>query len=123
MTDLNGDGKLDLVVDGATLLGNGDGTFQQPTHLSLGYQAAVADFNGDGIPDIAMQDFAAVVSIYPGNGDGTFGAPVNFFAGNDSTFMATGDFNGDGKPDLAVVNANYGVNYPGFVAILLNTTP
>lgn len=67
--DMNGDGKLDVVVgdwgtsDGssnngsvAILLGNGDGTFQAPQiFLSGGNEVptiAVADLNGDGKPDI-----------------------------------------------------------------------
>src|SRR5580704_11027220 len=35
---------------------------------------AVGDFNGDGVPDLAVSEFG--VSILLGNGDGTFQAPV-----------------------------------------------
>jgi hypothetical protein len=65
--DFNGDGKLDLVVSNApggrapqtisVLLGKGDGTFQAPAsfpvHGSTPFQLTVADFNGDGKPDVA----------------------------------------------------------------------
>jgi uncharacterized protein (TIGR03437 family) len=51
--DFNADGKLDLVTDGGMVLaGNGDGTFRVPIFIQAG-SAAVADFNGDGSPDIA----------------------------------------------------------------------
>jgi hypothetical protein len=61
--DFNRDGKLDLVASGLTvseLLGNGDGTFSAPIGLipfgaqGTGGAFAVADFNGDKRPDIAM---------------------------------------------------------------------
>jgi hypothetical protein len=65
VADLNGDGKLDVVIPGygsiptgpVVLQGNGDGTFtaQQTTYAgNSNLSAAVADFNGDGMPDIAL---------------------------------------------------------------------
>jgi hypothetical protein len=64
VTDVNGDGKLDLVLSApeSVLLGNGDGTFGNPitvlggcTNLACPLSALlVADFNGDKRPDIAI---------------------------------------------------------------------
>ncbi|HYA18576.1 MAG TPA: FG-GAP-like repeat-containing protein [Bryobacteraceae bacterium] len=70
---------------------------------------AVADFNGDGIPDFATTNSGSNnVSVFLGNGSGGFtAAPGSPFAVGTSPFpIAAGDFNGDGIPDLAV--ANYG---------------
>jgi FG-GAP-like repeat len=45
---------LDLVWNGALYLGNGDGTFQQAPLGISGTPLAIADLNGDGIPDLLM---------------------------------------------------------------------
>lgn len=64
---------------------------------------AVADFNGNKIPDIAVacnnassQDLA----ILSGNGGGGFMAPVTFAIGRNPTAVVTRDLDGDGKPDV-----------------------
>ncbi len=134
--DFNGDGKPDLVAIttlGATqtvavLFGNGDETFQSPVYYAVpggGASVYVADFNGDGKPDLAVTpplpapgDAAPkTISILLGNGNGTFGAPTAVQVGNQPSSLAVADFNGDGKPDLAVVVAPTGT--AGAVAILL----
>ena len=81
---------------------------------------AVGDFNGDGIPDLAVSEFG--VDILLGNGDGTFKARVlapGFLPYIE--FFAVGDFNGDGKLDLAVAYCNdtFSTTQPGAVEILL----
>jgi uncharacterized protein (TIGR03437 family) len=57
VADINGDGNVDLVVTNslgvAVLRGKGDGTFQDPVYYGSGSFVAVADFNGDGITDLA----------------------------------------------------------------------
>jgi len=114
--DFNHDGNLDLAVildttspnALAVMLGNGDGTFQSPVFYptdELPSSLAVADFNGDGIPDLVVT--ANEADVYLGNGDGTFQAPVYYNAGQFPEYVVTGDFNGDGKVDLAVVDDLY----------------
>jgi uncharacterized protein (DUF2141 family) len=116
--DFNGDGNLDLAVADAgdplgggadagvsVLLGNGDGTFQSAVIYDAGagcFLVAVADFNGDGKPDLAM-DYGVLL----GNGDGTFQNAIPFPPGNyyfNIQPLAVGDFNGDGKLDLVVAD-------------------
>jgi hypothetical protein len=65
---------------------------------------AMGDFNGDGIPDLAVANYGGTVSVLLGQGDGTFQKAVNYAAGAGPFSVAVGDFNGDGIFDLAVAN-------------------
>jgi VCBS repeat protein len=123
--DINGDGKLDLVIPTVdptsstwsltTLLGNGDGTFQTPIVSSGGSGTnpiiAIAGFNSDDKPDVAVvlglgNNNGPGDSVYVclGNGDGSFAPPVSYFAGVNTSSVVAADFNNDGKVDLAVSN-------------------
>ncbi|MGA2653308.1 MAG: FG-GAP-like repeat-containing protein [Terracidiphilus sp.] len=120
--DFNGNGIPDLAVANAIdstvmiLMGNGDGTFAQATNSPVPVGAepssiVVADFNGDGVPDLAVANYGSnTLTILLGNGGGTFTQAANspVTVGSGSISVAAGDFNGDGVPDLAVVN--YGQN-------------
>jgi hypothetical protein len=155
--DFNGDGILDLAVANSgerdlddffergaaagqpgtvsVLLGDRDGTFRAAGTITVGStpkSLAVADFNGDGRPDLAVADFGDdAVLVLLSNGDGTFQAAGRVPVGAGPASLVAGDFNGDGRPDLAVANfgnfdvdgnpdaltANHGSN---FVSVLLN---
>ena len=125
--DFNGDGAIDIASVNSyaktltILLGNGNGAFSPVSQLptlpvyqsflfGVGSRAgAMADFTGDGKPDLALavgndSYSAGNVVVFPGNGGGTLGTPVvnNFYA----TALAPADFNGDTQQDLAYANEN-----------------
>jgi hypothetical protein len=119
VADVNGDGKLDLIVatccesngdgEAAVLLGNGDGTFQAPVFYdSGGLQGgplAVADLTGNGIPDIVMANWdnsTGNVGVLLGNGDGTFQPALISAAPVDPSCLTIADVNRDGKLDALV---------------------
>jgi len=131
-SDLNQDGKVDLVFTGhevfpppepsngivSVALGNGDGTFGVPTDFETGFfPAAVAasDFNGDGRPDLAVANSSGnTVSLLLGNGGGTFGTKLDFGTGSYPSDVVAADMDGDGKVDL--VTSDQG----GTVTVLKN---
>jgi hypothetical protein len=109
--DLNNDKKLDLVWNSAVYLGNGDGTFQQASLGIPGTQLAIADLNGDGIPDLVMNSTGpGSVNVYAGNGNGTF-QPAPFYtaalpnqAVTPEARASIGDVNADGHLDIVLEN-------------------
>jgi FG-GAP-like repeat/Cep192 domain 4/Protein of unknown function (DUF1573)/Abnormal spindle-like microcephaly-assoc'd, ASPM-SPD-2-Hydin len=107
--DFNNDGKIDLATSQSSLLlGSGDGTFTLSNISLVSGPVATADFNSDGIPDLAIGDgnsngvalvylSAAVVNLAP--------SPVNF-----------GDVSvGQSSPPVTVTLTNLGiVSIPSF---------
>ena len=113
--DFNGDGIPDLAVINAVanqsngisvFLGAGNGGFTWAVSPAVGTDPSsmvVGDFNGDGIPDLAVVNSTSqTVTVLLGNGDGTFKAAGSPVTGYDFWSIVVGDFNGDGIPDLAL---------------------
>lgn len=117
-------------TDIGVLLGNGDGTFQAAAVYSSGGiyadAIAVADMNGDGIPDLVVADCGAnnqnncaggSVGVLLGVGDGTFGtAKLAPTLTTGATSVAVADLNGDGHLDVII---GTGSNTAGSVGVLL----
>ena len=111
--DVNRDGKPDIITVSSdqyadavlqTFLNWGGGKFSPgPTYgnLTFGYLLAAADFNGDGVPDLAVRNDPGT-QILLGKKDGSFtaGPQFNFI----SRQGAARDLNGDHRQDLVLTS-------------------
>lgn len=110
VADINGDGKLDLIVgnvqgDVLTVLGNGDGTFRPYQRIDRHVGLAITDVNSEQGPGIALanqsldqityQDGEARSTFVQGRQDGVVAPQTVKFA----------DLNGDGTDDLIIANS------------------
>ena len=139
--DLNGDGKMDLVVNSqkqvsepclkfppfsanstclrtelqlSVFLGAGNGTFGSELVGSASLAIAIADFNGDGKPDLATGGGA--VSL--GKGDGSFAAAVSVASLPTGTAFVANDLNSDGRADMISLDSA-----DDAILVLLNESP
>ncbi len=120
--DLNNDGILDLATTTPTgsfvpIFGKPGGTFNAGTEIPLApglvnISTVTADFNNDGIPDIAELNYLGPpaapqqpVSFYMGDGTGRFKlSTTKTDPGFAASTMAAGDVNHDGIADLVFLN-------------------
>jgi len=133
--DVDLDGNLDAVTtDGdepivVVAFGDGKGNFNRGAgpRTGRGYETqevAVADLNGDGIPDLVGTSLGVAgdpgnIFILLGKGNRQFAKAVNISSGgHQPNGIAVGDLNNDGIPDLLVTNSYTGLG-PGNVAVRL----
>lgn len=113
--DLNGDDFDDVVVtlveanQIAVLHGDGSGALGSPTLIAseaqtIGSAIVVADFNQDGIPDLAYPASASSVGIRLGQSGEAFATIRLLETGASPCAIAVADLDGDGDADLAVAN-------------------
>ncbi len=141
--DFNGDSKPDLAIasenpNGAvSVLLNTTPTGATTPSFGYGqtfatngaiYSVAVADFNGDGKPDLAVGNlrYSAILILLnttsPGATTPSFAPRRTFFDNGGAPYaIAAGDFNADGKPALAL--ASYQNTYSSKVSVLFNESP
>lgn len=130
LTDINGDGILDILTVGRdgtngvfnVLLGNGDGSFtpfaSYSTPNSLKSSLDIGDLNGDGIPDVITSDTwnPDNISVYLGTGTGLFTpvsgsfAPPGSFNPFEISHVSLGDLNNDGFLDVVASGSEWGTD-------------
>ena len=125
VADVNGDGYPDMVLNTQLFLGNGDGTFGSPipipTQEDQSGGLVAADFNGDGLADIAVSgphlsltvlltqpDGGFEETSYPGVGAGgvtllhaNCNAPPDLAIASQGTAISVFRNRGDGHFDLS----------------------
>jgi hypothetical protein len=146
VADMNGDGRPDLILPPERLgeehpwivLQQKDGSWaawndaKWPKDVKFDYGTVrVADFDGDGHPDIAIACHFGQVYVLYGDGKGDFTRWVRLPKLNSSVTsrsLAVADFNNDHRPDVAFmdeVNLDMGTNKQvttGLVNVDLNLT-
>jgi hypothetical protein len=115
--DLRGSGHKDLITAaGIILFGKGDGTFTQSSTAAFtagqatsdfGPSVIAADFNNDGIPDLAT-DNGDTIQVLLGNGDGTFTPKASYATIPNVGYLVAQDIDGDGNIDLYSGTGNNG---------------
>lgn len=117
--DLDGDGRTELLACDAgagrvTRLRHEHGGWSEETLFEIAAPArtAVVDYDGDGLPDIAVaslgivsptDELAGSLGLLRNRGDGTFQPEPLLVDCARVADVKAGDFNGDGRPDLLVV--------------------
>lgn len=91
----------------AVFLNDGTATFVASGSHGVGWfpsQVVAADFNRDGVRDLAVPNGSGELNVLVGNGDGTFRSPlVQPLGASNVSALTVGDFDADGDTDLVAV--------------------
>lgn len=146
LADMNGDGHPDIVTTTISLLdpiygevagnmmavalGDGNGNFNPARDYvgtGMSYSLAIADFNGDGHPDVvSASPDTDTATVYINDGSAGFGFPQGEWIGLPGVGVLNAplsapsfaDLNGDGKPDVLLLDEGYNGEY--FITTMLN---
>lgn len=113
LIDVDGDGSMDAVTNRGVWLNDGSASFTLGQNWSTGddiMEAAVADIDGDGDPDVALAqretaNVGTANEVWLNDGSGGFTDSALALGDGSSGAVAFGDVNGDGDVDLAFGNA------------------
>jgi len=114
--DLDNDGDKDLITNGLFTLENldGDASWGTPASLGDGRLEAIADFDGDDLPDILASVQLSPTSLNrlvfwlrnEGRGTGTFTPQTGFSNERSAVTLEPYDISGDGIPDVLWLDRN-----------------
>ena len=137
--DMDGDGKTDIIntkENGSSILRNtsvGDSIsfapeYILPTFNATTFGVSVCDLNGDGKPDVVVDEYWFIdsVDVFKNNstpGNLSFEPKICYGTGTFPYGVVTGDLNGDGKPDIAVTSNLSGSSAQNLLVYLNNMSP
>jgi FG-GAP-like repeat/FG-GAP repeat len=108
LADFNRDGYLDIAFQNQVAYGASGAAFQDPIITQSAYAGGVvtADFNGDGIDDVAVTNLSTgSVTVFTGSGKGYFNVGKTYSTPIVYGNIAAGDVNGDGVKDIVVTRS------------------